>query len=149
MTRTGSAKRVDGAYAFGRLRKAMAFHEVALLAVENMARVRDPDVVTSNVILAAIAYTDAITAAYGGLVNQKDHAAATKLLRDILGKALPDAQERRLAKLLGRKDEVSYGSRIGRSEEAGQTIEQLDAFAIWARATLLARHVSIEPSGDT
>jgi hypothetical protein len=149
MTRKGSTKRVDGAYAFGRLRKAIAFHEVAQLAVENMARVRDPDVVASNVILAAIAYADAITAAYGGLVNQRDHAAAVKLLRDMLGKALPDAQERRLARLLGRKDEVSYGSRIGRPEEAGQTIEHLDAFAIWARATLMARNVSIETSGET
>jgi hypothetical protein len=50
MTRTGNAKRVDGAYAFGRLRKAMAFHEVARLALENMSRVGDPDAVTSNVI---------------------------------------------------------------------------------------------------
>jgi hypothetical protein len=51
----------------------MAFHEVARLALENMSRVRDPDAVISNVILAAIAYTDAITAAYGGTVNQTDH----------------------------------------------------------------------------
>ena len=77
-------------------------------------------------------------------MNQKDHAAATKLLRDILGKALPDAQERRLISLLGRKDEVSYGSRIGRPDAVGQTIEQLDAFAAWARAALVARNVSIE-----
>jgi hypothetical protein len=143
MTRTGNAKRVDGAYAFGRLRKAMAFHEVARLALENMSRVGDPDAVTSNVILAAIAYTDAITAAYGGMVNQTDHRAATKLLRDTLGKALPDAQERRFARLLGRKDEVSYGARPGRDDDASQTVEQLGEFATWARATLAARGVSI------
>jgi hypothetical protein len=72
MTRSGNVKRVDGAYAFGRLRKAMAFHEVSRLALENMSRVGDPDAITSNVILAVIAYTDGITAAYGGMVNQTD-----------------------------------------------------------------------------
>ena len=94
-------------------------------------------------ILAAIAYADAITAAYGGMVNQTDHRAATKLLRDTLGKTLPDAQERRFARLLGRKDEVSYGARPGRDDDASQTVEQLGEFATWARATLAARGVSI------
>jgi hypothetical protein len=49
MTRTGNAKRVDSAYAFGRLRKAMAFHEVARLALENMSRVGDPDAVNGTI----------------------------------------------------------------------------------------------------
>ena len=88
---------------------------------------RDP--VSSNAILAAIAYTDALTAAYQGRVNQRDHTAAVKLLRDALGKALPDAQERRLARLLGRKDEVHYGSRQGRGGDAEQILAALDEFA--------------------
>jgi hypothetical protein len=99
--------------------------------------------VTSNVNLAAIAYPDANTAAYGGMENQTDHRAATNQLRDTQGKALPDAQERRFARLLGRKDEVSYGARPGRDDDASQTLEQLGEFATWARATLAARGVSI------
>jgi hypothetical protein len=106
LTRTGTSRQVNVDYGFGRLRKALAFHEVARLALEHMDRVGDSDAVSSNAVLAAIAYTDALTAAYHGRVNQKDHAAAVKLLRDALGKALPDTQERRRARLLGRKDEV-------------------------------------------
>jgi hypothetical protein len=62
-------------------------------------------------------------------VNREDHIAAVKLLRYSLGKALPDGQERRLARLLGRKDEVTYGSRPGRADDAEQMIVQLDEYA--------------------
>lgn len=136
MTRTGASKRVDAGHAAGRLRKAEAYHEVARLAAEHIGRIGHPDPVVSNAVLAAIGYTDALTAALGGRVNQKDHAAAAKLLRDTLGKALPDAQERRLARLLGRKDDAQYGARPGRSEEAGQVVGDLDAFAAWALGLL-------------
>jgi len=143
MTRTGTSKQVDSIFAIGRLRKAVAFHEVARLALEHIDRVGDPDPVASNAILAAIAYTDALTAAYGGRANQKDHASAVKLLRDTLGKALPDAQERRLSRLLARKDEVQYGSRAGRNPEAELIRESLDEYGIWARTMLAARSVSM------
>lgn len=142
MTRTGPSRPADRAHAAGRFGKAVAFHEVARLALEHVAHIGDPDPILSNAILAAIAYTDALTVAYGGRVNQKDHAAAVKLLRDTLGKALPDAQERRLQRLLARKDEVQYGSRAGRSQEAELFMQNLDEFAIWAREMLAARSVS-------
>jgi hypothetical protein len=49
-TRSGTTKRVDGAYAFLRLGKAMPFHEVVHLALGNIkSRVRDPDAVTSSI----------------------------------------------------------------------------------------------------
>lgn len=66
-----------------------------------------------------------------------------KLLRDALGKALPDAQERRLARLLQRKDETQYGARQARGEDAGQTVAALDEFATWARAKLAERSVVV------
>jgi hypothetical protein len=100
-------------------------------------------VVASNAILSAIAYTDALTAAYGGRVNQQDHAAAVKLLRDTLGKSLPDAQERRLARLLGRKDEVQYGARQGRMDDASQVVDHLNQFGGWTKDMLAARSVVI------
>ncbi len=148
MTRTGISKAVDPAHAFGRLRKAEAFHKASRLISDNIATVRDADVVTANAVLAAIAYTDALTATYGGRVNQKDHAAAVKLLRGVLGKALPDAQERRLARLLGRKDETAYGASIGRTEEAWQTVENLDQFGSWAKSMLAERKVVIVIGDD-
>lgn len=143
MTRRGTSKQVDSTFALGRLKKAIAFHEVARLALEYIDHVGDADPVASNAILAAIAYTDALTAAYGGRVNQKDHSSAVKLIRDTLGKALPDAQERRLGKLLARKDEVQYGSRTGRSQEAELILESLGEFGTWARAMLTDRSVSV------
>jgi hypothetical protein len=143
LTRTGASRQVDGAYAFGRQCKALAFHEVARLALERMDRVRDPDAVSLNAILAAIADTNALTAAFHGRVNQKDHAAAVKPLRDALGKALPDAQERRLTRQLGRKAEVQYGSRQARGEDAGETVATLDTFAAWAMEKLAERSVAV------
>jgi len=127
----------------------LAFHEVTQLALDHLDRVRDPDAVSSNAILAVIAYTDALTAAYHGRVNHKDHAAAVKLLRDALGKALPDAQERQLARLLGRKDEAQYGARQRRAEDAGQTIAALNEFAAWARVKLAERSVVVSFPDET
>jgi hypothetical protein len=144
MSRTGSTKRVDAAYALGRLRKALAFHDVATLAAVHLDSSFDADAITTNVVLAMIAYTDAITAAYSGQVNQKDHQAAVKLLRDTLGKSLPDAQERRLNRMLGRKEEMSYGARLGRQADIQQAIDNLEEFAAWAKATLAAREISID-----
>lgn len=142
MTRAGVSKSVDAAHAFGRLLKARAFHEAALLALEHAERLRDPAPVAANAILAAVAYADAVTAAYGGRVNQKDHAAAPRLLRDVLGKNLPDQQERRLVRLLGRKDEIQYGARLTRNEEAEQLLAHLKEFGAWAEVMLAALAIS-------
>jgi len=54
-------------------------------------------VVSSNAALAVIAYKDALTAVFGGVINQKDHAVAAKLLRDVLANALPVTHERQKA----------------------------------------------------
>ena len=143
MTKTGNSKPVPSGYAVGRLRKAAGFHAIAHIGLELMADVGDPDVIVSNVSLAAIAYTDALTAEYGGRVNQKDHATIVKLLRDTLGKALPDAQERRLSRLLEHKDEIQYGARVGRSDDAARMVAQLDDFATWAKGLLAARGVKL------
>jgi hypothetical protein len=148
MTKTGTSKAVDQAHAFGRLKKALAFHQAAILLLANINTVRDPDIVVANVILSAIAYTDALTAAYIGRINQKDHSAAVKLLRDALQNQLPSTQERRLSRLLGRKDETSYGVRTGRTEDAWQMVEHLDQFGDWAKETLTSRGISIAFPND-
>jgi hypothetical protein len=103
--------------------------------------------VAANAILAAIAYADAVAAAYGGRINQKDHAAAPKLLRAVLGKALPDQQEAPLRHLLGRKDEMQYGARSARTQDAEQIVEKLEAFAAWAQEMLAALTIA-SPAGD-
>ena len=121
----------------------MAFHAVAKLARDNAGELTDPDVIASNAVLSAVAYADALTAAFGGRVNQKDHSAIVKLLRGTLGEAFPVAQERQLAKLIARKDEVQYGARVGRLSDVSKMIEQLDEFASWAIEVLGTRSVAV------
>jgi hypothetical protein len=57
-------------------------------------------------------------------------------LRAALGNRLPKAQERRLARILERKDEAQYGSRRGSLVEATSLLAELEAFAAWAEAIL-------------
>ncbi|HWR87735.1 MAG TPA: hypothetical protein VN277_04875 [Acidiferrobacterales bacterium] len=90
----------------------------------------------SHAILAAIAYADAVTARKGQVVNQQDHRLAPRLLRDVLGNTLPDAQEKRYRRLLARKDEAQYGIRHIALQEAQRAVEDLEAFAEWAEVLL-------------
>lgn len=83
-------------------------------------------------VAAAIGYSDAITAKGRGVVNQQDHQAAPRLLRELLGNRLPDKHEKFFRKLLGRKDEVNYGARSTTLEEAQRVLVELDEFAAWA-----------------
>lgn len=87
-------------------------------------------------ITAAIGYVDAITAKQRGVVNRQDHQSAPRLLREVLGNALPDKQEKFFRRLLGRKDEVSYGARSTSLAEAQRLLAELDDFAGWAETAL-------------
>jgi hypothetical protein len=49
---------------------------------------------------------------------------------------LPDAQEKRLRRLLGEKDAAQYGARIKRVKEAQQLLRELEEFARWAEEEL-------------
>jgi hypothetical protein len=135
MVRTGAAKSANKKFAVGRLRKAIAFQAALECIAAFRDDVGDVDVMVTLAILSAIAYTDAMTAAIDGKVNQKDHEAAPQLLRSVLGNALPEAQYKRLVKLLGQKDQVQYGAGIGRGDPA-EIVENLGQFAVFAIETL-------------
>jgi hypothetical protein len=92
--------------------------------------------VISQIVVAAIAYSDALTARYGGRVNRKDHAAAVKALRDALGNRLPAAQQSRLQRILREKDAAQYGSRLKTKAEAARFLNELETFVSWAEAEL-------------
>jgi hypothetical protein len=92
--------------------------------------------VVSHIVTAAIAYADALTGKFGGRVNQKDHAAARKALRDALGNRLPQSQARRFAKILDEKDAAQYGARSGRLTHARGLLGELDAFAEWVESEM-------------
>ena len=139
MTRVGGNKPADRGMAEGRLRKARAYHEAARVLLDALDHLPDADPVISCATLAAIAYTDAVTAAVAGRINQGDHGGAVKLLREALGNELPTVQRGRLERVLGRKDEVQYGARPGRTAEARLAVENLDGFAAWTVEVLRKR----------
>jgi len=137
MTRTGPAKSVDGPFAKGRLANARAYLEAAEAAAMLAQPGDNANPIISHVVNAAIAYTDALTARHGGRVNQKDHAAAVKALRDALGNRLPKAQQNRLSKILKRKDEAQYGARHAPLTRGIELLKELHEFARWAEAALM------------
>jgi hypothetical protein len=136
MTRIGPRKRVDAMFWQGRLNAASDYRAAAQEALLLAEPRQNCSPIASQVILAAIAYADAITARKAQIVNQQDHTAVARHLREVLRNQLPDAQERRLRRLLGHKDEVQYGVRAVTPEEARQMLEELDKLALWAEDLL-------------
>ena len=134
MTRTGTKKAVDDNFWAGRLNLAkdyrVAAEDAILLAEPGQAM--NPAI--SNIVLAAIAYNDALTARRAGVVNQQDHAAAARLLRAVMGSALPNSQLTRLNRILGQKDEVQYGTRSATLDRARALFDDLSAFGNWVEA---------------
>jgi len=136
MTRKGRTKRIPPSFAEGRLRLARAYLKAARTeaAVADAGDIGNP--IMSQIVNAAIAFTDALTAKYAGRTNQQDHSAAVKALRDALGNRLPAAQETRLRRILGEKDEVQYGTRAKTSAEAERLLAHLEEFVAWAEEEL-------------
>jgi len=136
MTGKSPRKRVDAQYWQSRLRVALAYLEAAqqahLLAEEG----QDCNPVISQIVLSAIAFGDCLTAKRAQVVNRQDHARAPRLLRDVLGNLLPEAQERRYRRILSFKDEVQYGTRKATRDEAGRLLADLEEFARWAQELL-------------
>ncbi len=136
MTRKGRAKSVDAAFGADRLKLARAY----LKAARNEVLLVEPgdigNPVMSQIVTAAIAFTDALTATYAGRANQQDHAAAVKALRDALGNRLPTAQETNLSRILGEKDEVQYGTRPRSTADAQSLLARFEEFASWAEAEM-------------
>lgn len=89
-----------------------------------------------SAIPATIAYADSVTACQAQVERQQHNAAAAKLLRSAPGNAFPVAQERRIRRLLGRKDEAQDGVHAIALVAAQQVLADLDAFAAWAHDVL-------------
>ena len=135
MTNRGPRKVVNAAHSSARLLQAREFHESARSLV-TFGQSKSYNGAITLMITAAIAYGDAMTARAKGVVNKQDHQSASRLLREALGNRLPDKQEKVFRKLLGRKDEVSYGARNTPLEEAQRLLAELDEFAAWAEGML-------------
>lgn len=136
MTRKGTTRSVDAAFGEGRLRMARAYLQAARneMLLAEAGDIANP--VMSQIVNAAIAFADALAATYAREVNQQNHAAAIKTLRDALGKRFPIAQETNLRRILGEKDEVQYGIRWRSKADAEALLRRLEEFALWAETEL-------------
>lgn len=140
MTRKGPAKKVDRGFGEGRLRLARAYLQAAQaeLVVAEEGDIGNP--IMSQIVVSAIAFTDALTAKYSGAANQQNHATAIRSLRDALGNRFPKAQETKLRNILAEKDEVQYGTRLKTVGEAAKLLADLEAFAAWAESECKRPH---------
>ncbi len=136
MTRKGPAKTVDAGFGQGRLTMARAYLRAARAEASLADETEIGNPIMSQIVNAAIAYADALTARAAARVNRHDHMAAVKALRDALGNRLPGAQETRLRRILAEKDEVQYGPRAKTAQEARLMLAQLEAFALWAEGEI-------------
>jgi hypothetical protein len=137
MTRQGPRKKVDAEFWRGRLKQGKDYRQHAQDAADLAAgSATNGNPVISHLVLSAIAYGDAITARYAQVVNQQDHAAAPRLLREVLREKLPDAQERRYKRILSYKDTVQYGARETPMQEALLLLENIREFGDWVESTL-------------
>lgn len=136
MTRLGPRKKVDPGY--WRLRRATG--RDYLRHAEDALTLSAPSgnyaPAASQAILAVVAYVDALTAYRMQQVNQRTHLGATALLRDALGRELPDVQERRVRRLIARKDEVQYGVAMLTRQRAQELIAEVAMFVQWADTLL-------------
>lgn len=131
MTRTSSKKSVGPEFWVGRLAAARSFKRAAEDAIVLAEPSTDANPIISQIVLAAIAYLDCITAKRANIINQQDHMAASKLLRDVLGAALPAAQENRFRRIVGNKDASQYGARAASMSQAQRLLNDLVEFANW------------------
>lgn len=136
MTRIGPKKRVDALYWQGRLAQARAYLEAARQAAALAESGGNANPIVSQIVLSAIAYGDCLTAKRAQVVNQQDHAAAAKLLREVLRGQLPEEQHKRYRRILAAKDAAQYGARTAPLDYADHLFSELEAFARWAEDQL-------------
>ncbi|WP_245517752.1 hypothetical protein [Rhizobium leguminosarum] len=136
MTRSGPSKPSDARHGANRLIIARGFLESAKVQISS-AQAGTP--IAATVVNAAIAYTDALTATFANKINQNDHAAVIKTLRDALGNRLPKSQETRLTRILGNKDLAQYGGRFMLLSDAESLFEQLKEYAEWVENEMTRR----------
>lgn len=136
MTGKSPRKKVDALYWQGRLRAAQAYLQAAQQALILAEPGQNASPAVSQIVLAAIAYGDSLTAKRALVINQQDHASAPHLLRDVLRNTLPETQAQRFRRILSRKDEAQYGTRLASVDEARRLLAELETFARWAEDML-------------
>ncbi|HEY4320414.1 MAG TPA: hypothetical protein VGM77_04470 [Gemmatimonadales bacterium] len=92
--------------------------------------------VITQCVDAAIAYGDALSIRFGGIVNSRDHHQLENTIRRAIGERLPASEARRLGQILGEKDEAAYGAHSASQDDARAVLLAAKRFAQWAEAEL-------------
>lgn len=136
MVRTSTKKKVDEDFWRGRHNSARSYRK---FAEDGFALADEGDnlnPVVSQVVLAAIAYADTLTAKRHQVVNQQDHQAAPNLLREVMGNAMPEAHLKQYTRILANKDSAQYGARQIRREKVVELMQDLKGFGNWVESQL-------------
>ncbi len=133
----GSWRQVDRGQWLGRLQNARDFLQAARDAAALAEASANGNPIMSQVVLAVIAYGDALTIRFGGIQNEHDHRQLVRALRYTLGNAADAEQLTRLGRIIGRKDQIQYDHRTASLDEARGLLEQAERFAVWAERELL------------
>ena len=136
MVRAGPTRTVGGDEWRGRLSNARAFRRAAENLLELLEEGDNGNPVVTLIVLAAIGYGDALSARFGGTLNQNDHAALPATIRAAMGNQADAGQLARLKRILDEKDVASYGARLGRTEAARDLLVQLQRLGAWVEGKL-------------
>jgi len=85
LTRSGPSQPSDAQHGANRLTIARGFLDAAQVQVDRAKVGTLGNPIAATVVNAAIAYTDPLTATFGNKINQGEHSAVVKTLRDALG----------------------------------------------------------------
>ena len=136
MARRGPSKTADSEDANGRLRAARDFHRDAQDLHSRRGQPDNANGTITLIINAAIAYADALTAHFGGFINQQNHRAVIKGIESALGRRVESGQLERLRRIIDEKDAAAYGIRRFTHQRASDMLEQLNRFAEWVEQQL-------------
>jgi len=136
MVRRGGWKKVENNQWRGRFDLGRAFLLSANEALERAEDDQIGDPIMSNALLAAIAYADALTIKFGGILNQQDHARLLAALQSALGNRASKEQLNRLGRLLKMKNQIQYDHTVCTIQDAREYVSQVQRFASWAESEL-------------
>lgn len=130
--RVGSTRSEDPSRAGGYFRVAQGLRNTAR-DLNAMAEPKYGNGLAIVAIHAAIAYTDALTVAYGGFKSTDgDHTRAADALQRAVGHRADPRQVRRLVGILDAKTHASYSGSYYTLADGQRIFEHLEAFAAWA-----------------
>lgn len=136
MTRTDRAKRVDPASAESYAEVARRLVHAGRTIVDHSDR-RHASAVAILAVHAVIAYADAVTIHVSGRKStSSDHSAVGKLLRETLGKRLPDAQAKLIARVISAKDQFEYQGYVATWAEASGLLQRAERVGAWVEEVL-------------